>query len=612
MGAHIDESEHSEEPSGTERLGLALGPIVELGGGRAVAYEVRPRPLGRQAEPLALLELVLEMLPSLGEAVAVVPTNRTLGPGHAGKLAEAVGRSGIDPARIAWQVPAPGLSLFEGSRMVVAQTLVEQGFALAFESISLASLGRPEIVQMRPGFLFLDRHVVRRVDADEAARATISGLVAFFGHLGGRLVARGVDDERIAAPLLELGVEIGSGAYLAPTVVLDAALAEPGDKVVDATFLRELHSRPRVVAAQAAGPEPAAAPEPEPAPDPEPEPAPAPEPASEGWSILADVARSLQQQHDLDGILATAVAAVQRLVVADRLAIFEADWEAYRLVPRATAGTGMEVLSDLEESLDSGLTGWAFLRGEAYNCPDTFSESETATATGPATGPVEESLVVVPLVIGDHRLGVLDVWRNGTYAFSGEDVRRLELLGLFVAAAWRDAHLVEELERCSIRDALTGLLNMRWWQQLSRREAAQAVRDGRSLAVVLVDLDRFAHLNESLGRAVGDVVLRNAARAVASTVRTGDAVLRYGDDSFLLLLHHADERAAERVADGVLESLGRLPSPSREIRRITASIGVALFPDHGETLEEVVEAAEKAAASARAREPGAVQLYSGL
>jgi len=622
VGAHIENSEQDEHaPDPGDRPGIALAPVVELQGGRAVAYEVRSRPLGRTAEPHALLERVLDVLPALGEAVSVVPLNRTLGPDTASELSDMVRAAGIEPRRIAWQVPAPGLSLFEGSRMVVAQTLVEHGFALAFESISLASLGRPEIVQLRPGFLFLDRHVVRRVDTDEASRATIGALVAFFSRLGGRLVARGVDDERIREGLLELGVEIGSGACLGPTVVLEAALAEPGDHVVAPSWFaeREGSEGDRTAAMGGGGDDGAGT---GPAGDRPGEPAGddrqavpgafAAEPDEAASSVLVGLARSLQREHDVEGILQAAVAAVARLVPADRIVVFEADWEAYRLVPRVVQGIAAETLADVEESLDSGITGWAFLQGRVYSCPDTFAHSETAVPVAPSSGPVEESLVVVPLVVGEHGLGVLNVWRDGTNAFGEDDVRLLELLGAVLAAAWRDAQLTAELERRSINDMVTGLLNMRWWEQLSRREAAQAVRDGTSVAIVLVDLDHFGRLNESLGRAVGDVVLRNAARVVTGAVRTGDAVVRYGDDSFLLLLHHADELAAERVAESVRESLAGLPSPSREIHRLTASIGVALFPEHGETLEEVVEAAEAAMTAARAEGHDAVRLFSRL
>lgn len=505
--------------------------------------------------------------------------------------------------------------------MVVAQSLVEQGFGVALESISLASVGRPEVVQLKPRFVLVDRHIVRRVDRDQAARATIAGLLAFFGRLGGQVVAIGVDDPVAEARLIDLGVQLASGRVLSSTLVLDARLAEPGDTVVDLARFREAVPS-RGLAAEASPGELAEMDEP-PGRSASPRGPRLVEEASGGApndgkivegpdvaTLLADTARALGREAGTEQIFQTVFDALSRIVPIDRAAILEADWDAYRMVPRAVLGAGLEGLADLEDSLDNGITGWAFLRGEVYNCPDTDAEDEAVHVPG-AAGRVEESLVVVPLVVGDHRLGALNVWRDGTHAFTGTDVERLELVGYLAAAAWRHSQLSEELERRSMNDRLTGLLNARWWDALSRREAAQAVRDGTEVAVVLVDLDDFGRINKTLGQAVGDVVLRNVARALAGVVRTGDAALRYGDDEFLLLLHRGDVAAALRVAEGVQRSLADLPSPSDEIGQLTASIGLALFPRHGETLEEVAEAAALAMKAARSRGRGTLELYDG-
>jgi diguanylate cyclase (GGDEF)-like protein len=596
-----------------EDVGIAFRPFVELASRRAVAYEVAVRPHGRGLAPRELMELVLPLSPKLGGVPAVVPLGSGVGPDLSAGLAEVVHASGVEPASICWLIAAPGQSLLEGSRMVVARSLVEQGFKLALEGVSLATAGRPEVRALEPSYLVVDRHVVNRLDTDPGARATIAGLLAFFGQLGGCLVADGVEDDEVESSLTALGVEVGTGRHLGPTAVLDARLAEPGDVVLDGSW----SARRAEVQATRAPAEPGPA-EPEPA-EPEPQPQPseieppgAAEPAKDGAATtpgLASLARRLQAAHDTDEVFATAVELIPQAVPVDRFAIFEADWESYRMVPRAVVGAGLEPLAEVEESLDSGITGWAFLRGEAYNCPDTAAFSETVRATPAGEGRIEESLVVVPLVVGDHRLGVLDVWRDGTHAFSDDDVHRLEVVGFVLAAAWHDAEVSGALERRSITDPLTGLLNMAWWDQLSGREAAQAVRQGKTVAVLFVVLEQFELINETMGRAVADVVVRNAARAIMGVVRTGDAVVRRGDGQFVILLHSADERAARRVADSVGEALSELPSPSREVRQLSAAVGVALFPEHGESLDEVADAAALAATAARAAGANEVRMF---
>jgi diguanylate cyclase (GGDEF)-like protein len=204
---------------------------------------------------------------------------------------------------------------------------------------------------------------------------------------------------------------------------------------------------------------------------------------------------------------------------------------------------------------------------------------------------------------------VLDVWRDGIDQFSAEDMERCALVGYLAAAAWRSAQLYGELEQRVVTDKLTGLLNKRWWDELAPREAAQALRSGSELALLLVDLDHFKRVNDTCGHAVGDVTLRNAARVLAGAVRSGDAAVRFGGDEFLLVLHNADARGAERVAESVRNDLGSLPPTCEGLGAVTASIGVALFPAHGASLEEVVHEADLAMYRAKARGRDQVVVY---
>jgi diguanylate cyclase (GGDEF)-like protein len=201
------------------------------------------------------------------------------------------------------------------------------------------------------------------------------------------------------------------------------------------------------------------------------------------------------------------------------------------------------------------------------------------------------------------------VWRDGLDMFSEEDVERCALVGYLAAAAWRNAQLYSELEQRVLTDKLTGLLNKRWWDELAPREAAQALRAGSELANLLVDLDHFKRVNDTCGHAVGDVTLRNAARVLGGAVRTGDAAVRFGGDEFLLVLHGADARGAQRVAEEVRTSLAALPSTCEGLGSVTASIGVALFPTHGVSLDDVVHEADLAMYRAKARGRNRVVVY---
>jgi diguanylate cyclase (GGDEF)-like protein len=167
-------------------------------------------------------------------------------------------------------------------------------------------------------------------------------------------------------------------------------------------------------------------------------------------------------------------------------------------------------------------------------------------------------------------------------------------------------HLIElqrqEIDRAASTDSLTGLPSRQTTLKRLRTEAAEASRYNHPLAVVLLDIDRFADLNHEHGLEVGDAVLRELALRLRVRVRAADAVGRIGADAFLVVLPHTDEGGAATFARAVLERvLGRhLVTDHGEVAA-TLSIGIALMRP-GMTMDgdEVLAAVEEALASARA------------
>ncbi len=203
-------------------------------------------------------------------------------------------------------------------------------------------------------------------------------------------------------------------------------------------------------------------------------------------------------------------------------------------------------------------------------------------------------MLAIPLIAGDQRLGMLDVWRNGLDAFSEEDLERTALLGFITAAAWSNAQMYGELERRALTDALTGLFNIRWWRDMGPRVMAQSLRTGAGVGILLMDLDHFKQINDSAGHAAGDSVLRAVARALRRVVRDSDYAVRYGGEEFLIVLTNSNVDGAMRVAQALQSAMTELRAPTSEMKRVTASIGVAVFPDHGQQLDDVVAAADLA------------------
>ena len=191
---------------------------------------------------------------------------------------------------------------------------------------------------------------------------------------------------------------------------------------------------------------------------------------------------------------------------------------------------------------------------------------------------------------------MLDCSRVGINRFTSRDLEAAALFGHTAAAAWRNAELYAELTERAILDPLTGLLNSRWLSEVGEREVSQSLRSGQSLAILLLDLDRFKQINDTGGHSAGDLVLRRVATVLTGMIRSGDAAVRLGGEEFLIVLRDTDTAGAERVAAEFRNRLAAVPLPRSCLprRKLTASAGIALLPHNGSGLSELVRAADVA------------------
>ena len=272
-------------------------------------------------------------------------------------------------------------------------------------------------------------------------------------------------------------------------------------------------------------------------------------PAAKLARALSDAALALQSEHDPMRILGVMAEQMGRVVPVTEMAIFVADYETFRLVPVLATGPDRDEIMADSMALDAGITGWAFAKGTPQNIPDT-SQHPLARQI-PGTSYVQESLLLVPLVATEHKLGIINCWRLGSDQFSASELEAASLFAHVAASAWRNAQLYGELVNAAMTDPLTGLYNSRWLRDAGERDIARAARDGKPLSLLLVDLDHFKAVNDSSGHAIGDVVLQRVAAQLRTTVRGADAVVRLGGEEFVVLLNECSADGAWIAAEAV-------------------------------------------------------------
>jgi diguanylate cyclase (GGDEF)-like protein/PAS domain S-box-containing protein len=150
------------------------------------------------------------------------------------------------------------------------------------------------------------------------------------------------------------------------------------------------------------------------------------------------------------------------------------------------------------------------------------------------------------------------------------------------------------IETLSYTDGLTGLPNRRLLADRAEVALSLARRDGTPFAVMFLNLDRFSHINETLGRVLGDRVLLDVAERVKGCLRGVDTIARVGGDEFVVLAQQADDAGAHATAVRLLEALKRPFDQGGISFTVTASIGVALFPSDGASMDELMRRADSA------------------
>jgi diguanylate cyclase (GGDEF)-like protein/PAS domain S-box-containing protein len=233
--------------------------------------------------------------------------------------------------------------------------------------------------------------------------------------------------------------------------------------------------------------------------------------------------------------------------------------------------------SDLREVLQSALPGLSL---EKFEQVFTLAKIDQTTRA-----------IFAPLLVREQLLGLLGLWGNGLQA---DDVPAAMLFADQIANALEKARLYAEVQRLSMIDELTGIYNRRGLFSLGRRELERAQRFQRPLSVMMLDVDHFKEINDTLGHAAGDDVLMAVATCCQRSVRELDVVARYGGDEFAIVLVETDAKTAEEVRQRLLDAISALRIERSDwVMHISISCGVAVLDETMSDLETLLDRADR-------------------
>ncbi|MBI4443093.1 MAG: sensor domain-containing diguanylate cyclase [Acidobacteria bacterium] len=205
------------------------------------------------------------------------------------------------------------------------------------------------------------------------------------------------------------------------------------------------------------------------------------------------------------------------------------------------------------------------------------------------------SLYCIPLLSEDTVIGILQV-EAATRYWTERRKALLNQAAPLLAGAVRNVRMLAAIRQRSVVDHLTRLFNRGFFEEYLNKEILRSQRTGQSFGLLMVDVDHFKQINDTHGHAAGDAVLRNLGSQLRQRLRSSNLVARYGGDEFMVVLCDVNRERALLIAERLRQATRNLtwPEQSRNGVRVSASIGLALFPENGTTSAELCQAADQA------------------
>lgn len=321
--------------------------------------------------------------------------------------------------------------------------------------------------------------------------------------------------------------------------------------------------------------------------------------AAERWSDQLEaiylVTQQLTRLTDVKAIATTIIAQTHRVISYNSARVYVREND--KLLPVAFRGTGayaFETDDVLQVRVGEGITGWVAQHAQPVIVDDAGTDPRAITI--PGTPPIEESMLLAPLVYEDEVFGVLVLVKLGRRQFSESHLRLLTILAGQAANALANARLLAATRRRADTDGLTGLLNHRAIHEQLTLHLERARTERQPLSVVMLDADGFKSVNDGYGHPSGDAVLKQLANVLRRACRPNDLAARYGGDEFMLVLPGLAASEAEQVAKRIVEMASHrvvsFTDGANQGIALSLSAGVATFPADGMTAAELASAAD--------------------
>ncbi len=326
------------------------------------------------------------------------------------------------------------------------------------------------------------------------------------------------------------------------------------------------------------------------------------------FSAFYSLAKRLNSTLRMEEILDMAIGFSKEIVNNDLAAVALKEDQSIRFV--AAEGAGGESLLECVDGQEDGMVRWVVEKAMNFQFPGKRRDRKVLPKL---PVPLEKmgSFLCIPLMVRNEVIGVFVAARKEAMDFTPYEVKMLEVLAVHVAVAVSNAGMYGRMEALAVKDGLTGLFNYRYFQERLAKEMERADRYGGKVTLLLLDVDFFKRVNDRYGHPAGDRVLKGISRLLASAVRSVDLAARYGGEEFAVMLVSTDNREAKEIAERIRAAIEEEVFDLEDGNNIhvTASLGMAVFPDDANDKRLLISRADTALYMAKKEGRNRVCLY---
>ena len=317
----------------------------------------------------------------------------------------------------------------------------------------------------------------------------------------------------------------------------------------------------------------------------------------ERLSLFHEVGKALASTLDLQKILQTVMEKISDFLQPDTWSLLMLDEATQELYFEIAIGAGAHKLKDVRLKLGEGIAGWVAKNGEPVLVEDVKRDERFSRRFDELTQMDTRSVVCVPIRGREKILGVIELVNClGRESFRREDIPILKSLADYAAIALENARYVQRIHELTITDDCTALYNARHLNFVLDAEIYRSTRYNYEFSVIFLDLDHFKQINDTHGHLVGSKLLWMIGDIIKGHLRLIDYAFRYGGDEFVVLLPQTSKKnslmVVRRLRD-LLNSKVFFADEGLNIK-VTASFGVASFPNDGRTRKELLRMADEA------------------